>query len=243
MESLEKYDFTSRINFWISFIAINNLKKILELGVYKGYFAHNILKNCPNITDYIMLDSWRSLDNWNKPANKDNKAFNNFYQEAMDKTQFAAHKRVVLRGTTLEVSEDIKSDSVDLAYIDGDHTLRGISIDLIRMWPKVNSNGFIGGDDLCGRIWQHGEKYEPTLVFPFVIYFAEAMNKEIYLLPNNQFLINKGSTNFKVYNKAQNAAYDNLSLQSQMHSKLFIRFFQKSWNRWQKRFNEKNKSE
>jgi hypothetical protein len=55
----------------------------------------------------------------------------------------------------------------------------------------VKPGGFVGGDDLSPSIWQHGESFEPTLVFPFALYFAEAMRTRIYALPYQQFLIEK----------------------------------------------------
>ena len=81
--------------------------------------------------------------------------------------------------------------SVDFAYIDGDHTLRGITIDLIRVFPKVRPGGWIGGDDFTPSIWQHADEYEPTLVFPLAVHFAEAVGARIYGLPHKQFLIEK----------------------------------------------------
>jgi hypothetical protein len=54
----------------------------------------------------------------------------------MKKTEFASAKRVVLRGRTKEVIDDIPDNSLDFAYIDGDHTLRGITVDLIKVFPR-----------------------------------------------------------------------------------------------------------
>ena len=51
--------------------------------------------------------------------------------------------------------------------------------------------GFLGGDDFCTSIWQHRERFEPTLVYPFAVHFAEAMDAPIIALPHNQFLIQK----------------------------------------------------
>jgi hypothetical protein len=109
----------------------------------------------------------------------------------LTRTQPWESKRVVLRGRTTEVIEAIPDGSLDLAYIDADHTLRGITIDLINVWPKVRPGGFIGGDDLSPSIWQHPKNYEPSLVYPFAVYFAEAMNVPINALPHGQFLIQK----------------------------------------------------
>ena len=43
----------------------------------------------------------------------------------------------------------------------------------------------------ASSIWQHPTNYEPTLVFPFAVYFAEAVGARIYALPHSQFLIEK----------------------------------------------------
>jgi hypothetical protein len=89
------------------------------------------------------------------------------------------------------VIDDIEDGSLDFAYIDGDHTLRGITIDLFKVLPKIKDGGLIGGDDFTNTPWQHGIRFEPTLVCPFSVYFAEAFDLPIVALPFEQFLIQK----------------------------------------------------
>ena len=129
-----------------------------------------------------MIDPSANLPDWNKPFNVSPEVFEEVYEEAMTKTEFAAAKRVVLRGRTKEVIGTIPDNSLDFAYIDGDHTLRGITVDLIKVLPKVNEGGLIGGDDFIESQSQHGMQYEPTLVCPFSIYFAEAIDLPIAAL-------------------------------------------------------------
>ena len=133
-------------DLWSKFLQLYKLENICELGVYRGEFAKALLKRCDSIKRYIMIDPWKNLVDWNKPANhKDNK-FDAFYQETLEKTDFAKHKRVVLRGTTTEVINQIDDESLDFLFIDGDHTLKGISVDIINDWKNVKKNGFIAGD-------------------------------------------------------------------------------------------------
>jgi len=162
-----------------------------EIGVYRGQFAERVLKSCNSMHTYYMVDPWRHLEDWNKPANKADHELNEYLQETLARTAFAADKRVVLRGTTAEVSHSIPDGTLDFVYVDGDHTLRGITIDLIRIFSKVKTGGFIGGDDFCRSIWQHSPRYEPTLVCPFVVFFAEAVEATVHALPHSQFLIHK----------------------------------------------------
>ena len=181
----------SRLEMWAALIDLAQIEKMAEVGVWKGEFARHVLTTCKSVEAYFMIDPWRKLPDWNKPANVDDQAFDSIYREAMDATDFARQKRKVLRGRTLDVIDQIAEESLDFVYIDGDHTLRGITIDLLNVWGKVRLGGCVGGDDLFANIWSHSLEYEPTLVFPFVLYFAEAIGATIYALPSNQFLIEK----------------------------------------------------
>src|SRR5947207_1225570 len=128
---------SSRLAMWIEFIELAGPKRIAEVGVYRGEFATAVLKQCKEISRYYMIDPWRHLSEWNKPANKSDAMFQQFFEEAKSKTDFALNRRVILRGTTTEVIDHIPDGELDFAYIDGDHTLRGITIDLMRCYPKV----------------------------------------------------------------------------------------------------------
>lgn len=182
---------TSRQQLWHSFLEAQRTRVMAEIGVWKGDFAADILSAISHIEIYFMIDPWANLPDWNKPYNVKSQIFESIYQEMLEKTDFATQKRKILRGRTKEVINEIPDESLDFIYIDGDHTLRGITIDLITIWPKIKKGGFIGGDDFTTTPWQHDVKYEPTMVCPFSIYFAEAMNAPIMAPGFNQFLIQK----------------------------------------------------
>jgi methyltransferase family protein len=181
----------NRAELWTRFVDAAQAATVAEIGVYRGQFAAKLLDGCPGIGRYYMIDPWRHLDDWNKPANKSDDVFEGFYRESMERTSEHEAKRVVLRGTTTEVLDQIPDGSLDFAYVDGDHTLRGITIDLISVFPKIKDGGWIGGDDFSPSIWQHSAEFEPTLVFPLAVHFAEAVGARIYGLPFKQFLIEK----------------------------------------------------
>lgn len=204
----------TRIDLWTQFIRDAGVRKMVEIGVYRGDLAAEILEACPGVRSYYMLDPWKHLEAWNKPANTEDEVFESYYRETMAKTDFAQDRRIVLRGKTTEVVDEIADDELDLAYIDGDHTLKGISIDLIRVYPKVREGGYIGGDDFSRSIWQHKRKFEPTLVFPFAVYFAEAVGATIYALPNSQFCMQKTRGGFSFVDLT--GTYDDLGLKSQI---------------------------
>jgi len=180
-----------RLSLWTEFIGAVGARRVAEIGVYRGLFAERVLDQSPDIETYYMIDPWRHLDDWNKPANKADDQFDRIHDEAMTRTQAHEARRTVLRGRTTEMIDEIPEASLDFAYVDGDHTLRGITLDLLNVYPRVKDGGWLGGDDFCRTIWQHGKAFEPTLVFPFAVHFAEAVGARIYALPFKQFLIEK----------------------------------------------------
>jgi hypothetical protein len=74
-----------------------------------------------------MIDPWRHLDDWNQPANHDDSVLEAYLEETKAKTDFAAAKSIILRGKPTEVIDRITDGELDLVYIDGNHTLKGIS--------------------------------------------------------------------------------------------------------------------
>jgi len=214
----------SRIEFWAEFIRRAQIQRMVEVGVWKGDFAADILQRCDGLTKYYMVDPWRHLADWNKPANESDAILDSFCEMTKAKTDFAKDRRVILRGKTTEVIDQIRDGELDFAYIDGDHTLKGIAIDLIRVYPKIRIGGFLGGDDFSRTIWSHQTSFEPTLVFPFAVYFAEAVGATIYSLPNIQFLLHK--TEHPTFGFVDLVGhYHDLGLRSQVTPEKMIRLF------------------
>lgn len=185
-----------------------------EIGVFRGDFSVEILDGCPSVTTYFMVDPWRHLEDWNKPANTDDVTFARYYLWVLARTSKWSDRVRILRGRTVDVIDQIADASLDLVYIDGDHTLRGITVDLIRTYPKIREGGWIGGDDFRPSIWQHARRFDPTLVFPFAVHFAEAVGAVVYALPHNQFLMSKSATGFRFIDLT--GRYQKLSLLDQM---------------------------
>lgn len=212
-QELDLKAFDNRFMLWEHFVRQVEATTLAEIGVWKGDFAAHQLRTNSSIQSYYMVDPWSQLVDWNKPANVTSERFEKIYQEAMSKTQFASDKVRILRGRTKDVIDQIPDESLDFVYIDGDHTLRGITIDLIKIAPKMREGGFICGDDFSPSPWQHSASYDPTLVFPQVVYFAEAMDFQIISLPFNQFAMQRDrSATFKFIDLV--GEYDDLSLKA-----------------------------
>ena len=202
---------------WANFINTHHSVSVLEIGVYRGKFAAEMLNRSPKIQKYYMLDPWRNMDaeDWNAVYNfSDN--MDNIYEEALERTSKFEDKRSILRGTTIEKIDEIDDNSLDFIYIDGDHSLKGISIDLIKSWDKVKDDGYIGGHDFKAIAWKNKVDIEPYLVFPFAIYFAEAMGVKIYGLPSNEFLIAKEQKGFEFVDLSEEKRFKKADILSQV---------------------------
>lgn len=217
-------DSASRFQLWSEFLRTTRAESIAEIGVYRGRFAAEILAVCDSIETYYLLDPWRHLDGWNKPANTSDDRFGRYLAETKANTAFAGDKRIFLQGTTTEVVDEIPDGSLDFAYIDGDHTLRGATIDLIKVWPKVRDGGWIGGDDFTHSVWQHGDRFEPTMVFPYAVYFAEAVGARIFGLQHLQFLICKPTATESGFQFVDiTDSYSDVTLQGQFRLRRVLR--------------------
>ncbi len=205
----------SRFELWTRFVRESGAATVGEIGILRADFTAAVLGGCDRIERYYMVDPWRHLGDWNKPANTSDDEFERIYAEALEKTEPWRDKRVVLRGTTTEVIGQVPDGALDFLYIDGDHTLRGIAIDLIAAYGKVRAGGWIAGDDFSPSIWQHAPSYEPTMVFPFAVHFAEAMGQRILALPHGQFLIEKRAGSAFEF-RDLTGAYPSLGLRDQL---------------------------
>jgi hypothetical protein len=191
MEEVFRAHSEDRFALWIDLI--NRMSRhgavtVAEIGVWEGDFAMRILSKCPNVERYYVVDPWRHLEDWGKPLNVSNERFDRAFRTTMERVAFAKDRVEVLRGTTLEVVDQIADGELDLVYIDADHTAKGIVIDLIKLFPKVRDGGVIGGDDYVDHVYQHDpSRFDPTMVKPVVNGFVAAHGIEHFSSNGSQF--------------------------------------------------------
>jgi len=134
--------------FVVNLINNNNIKSIVEIGVWKARLSKNILDNCPNISRYIGVDPYIK---WNRKKYKDiiNKKskseLERAYKIACDRYYTYHHKAKLLRMTS---EESIYIDGLfDMIFIDANHGYEWIKSDILRWEPKVKINGIVSGHD------------------------------------------------------------------------------------------------
>ena len=163
-ESKKRYGLM-RWQVLIDFVKKNNYTKIVEIGVAKGENAEHILKKC-KLEKYFLIDPFI-----HKP----------FYKKAIK------YKSVVfLKAKSEDVAKTFENKSLDLVFVDGDHSYEAVKRD-IEMWlPKIRKGGLLIGHDYCDK-WLGVRKA------------VDEMLKKITLVPIEYKVNNSHNNIFYVY--------------------------------------------
>lgn len=178
---------------WTQVMRAMEVERVAEVGVWRGEFTQAVLdEKLESLQEYVLADPWRHLKNWNMPFNVEKERFDKIYASTMQKVHELDLRRVVrvLRGTSLEVQANVTTESLDFVYIDGDHTITGITIDMLAWYRKVRPGGVLAGDDF--RAPQYcGNKHQPVGVKPVVTAWAQALGVKLYEMGEYQWGIIK----------------------------------------------------
>lgn len=91
--------------------------------------------------------------------------------------------------------------------------------------------GFLTGDDFSSSIWEHKTTFEPTLVFPLAVHFAEAVGATIFALPYSQFCMQKnGEKRFSFVDLTGD--YGDITLRNQVAPEALLKLA--AWERFPK---------
>ena len=134
--------------------------KILEIGVFVGDFAKQILEKAHPSHLYL-------VDIWQGTYGSGDKDGNNHYEiENMEEIYLGLYQKYkyynnvdVIRSTSVAFLKSCENNFFDAVYIDGDHTAQSVYNDLFYSYLKTKNGGIIMGHD-----YHHGVK-EAVSVF------------------------------------------------------------------------------
>jgi hypothetical protein len=191
-----KLDITKLIN-------IHNFNgTYVEIGVARGEFTKHILKNT-NLSKFYLIDPYKNftIDEYNDAMNFYN--MDNEFSICKNNLKEFESKITYIRKTSSEAVNDIKDNSVDVIYIDGNHSYSYVIQDLRNYWSKLRIGGLMLGDDLYEssdtkdvlKIWDNksletSKSFGLFGVHSAVIDFCKE-NKLKYNIFSNQFMIYK----------------------------------------------------
>jgi len=130
---------------------INNekLKSVVELGIGKSQTFGYLLTHCPNAV-IIGVDQWKKLPERKVPGAETYESWDMelLKTRAHDLVNQHPTKAIVFDMTTTEAVKHVKDESIDLLFIDADHTYEGVMNDIQNWLPKVKEGGYIYGHDI-----------------------------------------------------------------------------------------------
>jgi len=125
-------------------------KRIIEVGVYKGRFCGGLNWVCPHITNYIGIDTWADFHNpeylEENMAKMTNEDWIEAYLECCRSTMVYPQIKLI-RANANDVAKIIPNKSVDMVFIDADHSYEAVLNDLKVWTPKVRRGGIMSGHD------------------------------------------------------------------------------------------------
>lgn len=144
---------------------VSNVKggTIVELGVWKGKSISEILDICrENKNELIAVDLW--------PASPDEDYYaeayyKDIYQVFLHNLELLGHRDTVriIREDTAHAATYFEDGSVDLVFIDADHSYEAVKRDLLAWIPKLRKGGVLLGHDY---IWKEGVRTALEEVLP-----------------------------------------------------------------------------
>lgn len=129
----------------------------IEIGVWRGEFSRKIL-DALEPKKLCLIDPWKNFDD------HDNKAFSGREEdEKMDEicasvmqmydAEIKAKQVIVMREMSGDALKKFKNNTINFAYVDGDHSYEGVRADLEALMPKMISGGIMAFDDYHRRGW------------------------------------------------------------------------------------------
>ena len=129
---------------------------IAEIGVWKGEFSNEILKNA-NPKKLVLIDPWQydqSIRGCAPQVKGKEPLSQKFFDAAKEDTykKFVGIDEVtILETNSKNASNKFQDNYFDYIYIDGEHSYNAVLQDLTYWYPKLKPNGTIFGDDFYWR--------------------------------------------------------------------------------------------
>jgi len=125
----------------------NDLAKLfrgagVEIGVERGLFSEEICRANPGVK-LSSIDPWTVYEGYRDHKNQ--RKLDAFAEEA--RARLGRYKVEVMRTTSAKALELFQDESLDFAYIDGNHANPWVSDDIFGWYKKLKRGGILAGHD------------------------------------------------------------------------------------------------
>ncbi len=131
---------------------------LVEVGTWKGATALKVLQFRRDV-NVVMVDPWLSglidpglivpawLDSGSKMALADQSEVEAIHNSVVEKTRQFGERARILRMESVEAAQQFAGGSLDMVFIDANHSLEAVRSDIAAWLGKVKPGGIIGGHD------------------------------------------------------------------------------------------------
>lgn len=121
-----------------------------EIGVWQGGTSERVLEAHPGLFLHL-VDPWETAAPGSSYATSGSTNAHRDHEQpfakCMRRIRRFAGRFAVHRMSSVEAAKHVTDASLDLVFIDGDHSYAGVSTDIAVWLPKVKPQGYIGGHD------------------------------------------------------------------------------------------------
>ena len=141
-----------REHFLAETINTRGYLRVAELGVRGGRTLLHLLSHCPRTT-VIGVDTWKHRP---ENAGREEEGLETYQNLNMSKLEHRVRSKskvfgsrcILFKTDTSEAAKLIPDNSLDLVFIDADHSENGVLSDIDLYLPKVRDRGVISGHDI-----------------------------------------------------------------------------------------------
>ena len=124
-----------------------NCKIGYEIGVSGGHTYSHILSSCKDLKEWHGVDIWKPSEGYEVRPNGVKWDHETNYNKVVAFAENYKNKAFLHRLTSEEASNEIEDESIDIVFIDADHSYEGVRDDIMYWAPKVKSGGIVCGHD------------------------------------------------------------------------------------------------
>jgi hypothetical protein len=168
-ETRKPYIITDTRNNLPQIIKLPDKPHIVEIGVFNGEFSEILLNGFKPYMLYL-IDSYEGDTIVSGDKNGNNVMEYNSHELKTNVLQkFSSKENVILLHSRSTILQSFPDNSMDLIYIDGDHTFDGVLLDLNMSYQKIKPGGWICGHDYdintekCNTYYDFGIKKAVSL--------------------------------------------------------------------------------
>jgi hypothetical protein len=124
----------------------------IEIGVWRGRFSSQILDTV-NPLHLALIDPWEHFEGTDKTdafsGRTQKERFEEIFKEVNERFnhEIESGQVSIMRELSNTAIAQFADQTIDFAYIDGDHSYAGVCADLEALFPKMKDDGIIAFDD------------------------------------------------------------------------------------------------